>query len=137
MALVRRDWQGGDFDGVERGQAALGADFELAERFDRVAEEFNSHGMNPIGGKNVDDAAARREFTGKLDGGCVLEAVLGEPTEQLGGIDFVTDGQTLGALGQQLGRGNGLEQRLDAGDDNGGYLGGWVAGWLGMWVSGV
>ncbi len=55
--MVARGRGGGerrDVDCIERFQAALRADFEPANRFDRVAEELDPHRVEPVGRKHVE-----------------------------------------------------------------------------------
>ena len=63
-----------DVDLIERRQAPLRGDLEAADRFDLVAEELDPHRVEPVGGEDVEDAAARRELARQFDGGGVLKA---------------------------------------------------------------
>ena len=61
-------------------------DFEAAQRFDLVAEQLDPHRVVPIGGEDVDNAAARRELARQPDGGGVYKALVGHPAEQFGHV---------------------------------------------------
>ena len=57
-----------------RSQAPLALHLKRPDRFDFVAEQLDPHGLEPVGSKNVDDAAATGELAGQLYGGRVLIA---------------------------------------------------------------
>ena len=67
---------------VERAGAALAGDFEAADRFDGVAEEFDPHRLVPVGRKDVEDAAAERELAGQRDGAGIVKAAFGQPADE-------------------------------------------------------
>ena len=58
----RAGGKGRQIDRLQRGDAALGDGVERAQRFDLIAEKFHPHRPVPVGGKQIDDAAA----TGKV-----------------------------------------------------------------------
>ena len=83
LAIVVARVEHRDVDRVERRQAALRGDFEAADRFDLVAEQLDPHRIVPVGGEDIDDAAARRELARQLDGRRVLKPMLDQPAQQL------------------------------------------------------
>ena len=72
---------------VQRANRRLGVDIEFAKRLDFIIEQLDANRQQPIGRKNVDDAAAVREFTRKLHGTRRVETALDEPAQQLVDID--------------------------------------------------
>ena len=67
---------------VQRLQAPLAGDLEPADRLDLVAEELDPHRLVPVGGEDVEDAAAAGELAGQFDRAGVVEAALDQPPQQ-------------------------------------------------------
>jgi hypothetical protein len=105
------------FHRVQPLEAPLAGHVELPDRLDFVAEEFDPYRLAPVGGKQVQYAAAVRELAGELDGTRGVKAALDQPAAQSVQIDALAELQLAGALGQRLLRLNRLQQALDAGDD--------------------
>src|SRR5687768_14955428 len=79
--------QNRNFDFVQRLVAALGGDVERAEQFDFVVEQLDAHWPQPVGCKNVDDAAAMRELARQLDGAGGMKAAFDQPAQKLVDVD--------------------------------------------------
>ena len=60
--------QHGDFDFVERRDAALRGQVEAANRLDLITKQLQPHRLVPIGGEQIDDSAARCELARQLHG---------------------------------------------------------------------
>lgn len=93
LAIVVAGHKGRYVDRLQVGQAALRGHFEMPQRLDLVAEELDPHRLQPIGGKNVENAAAAGKLARQFDRARGLEPVLDQPGEQPRRVDLAAAGQ--------------------------------------------
>ncbi len=96
----------------------LGAELELPDRFDLVAEKLQPDGIGIRRGEDVQDAATQGEIAGLLDGVQPLEAPLDQPRSDLLRIVPVPHRQFQRMPVQTGGRRDRLRQCLNRRDDD-------------------
>ncbi len=114
-AALQERLQHRHFHGVHLAHAPLAGDLEAAERFDLVAQQLHPHRVVPIGGEDVDDAAAERELARQFHAGGGVKAVLDQPAGQFLQRKPVADPQQPRLPRQGVAVRHGLHEGLDAG----------------------